>query len=85
MRCGPDERPWLLFYACLQGLYLVLLGVAQLSFVPRIFGAIATIATPLALIQSVAYLLRVVFPEAPGADAPVRARGRGRGSAPASG
>lgn len=64
-RCGPDERPWLLFYAVLQGLYLVLLLAAQPSFMPRILGALVTIATPLALIQSIAYLLRVVFPKRP--------------------
>lgn len=64
-RCGPDERPWLLFYACLQGLYLLFVLVAQLSVMPRILGAVVAIATPLALIQSVAYLLRVVFPRRP--------------------
>jgi hypothetical protein len=65
VRCGPDERPWLLFYACLQGLYLVMLGVAQLDVMPRIFAAIVAVCTPLALIQSFAYLLRVVYPKHP--------------------
>ncbi len=65
VRCGPDERPWLLFYSCLQGLYLVMLGVAQLDVMPRIFAAVVAVCTPLALIQSLAYLLRVVFPKHP--------------------
>ena len=65
IRCGPDERPWLLFYVCLEALYLVMLGVAQLSIMPRIFAAVVTAATPLALVLAFVYLLRIVFPKHP--------------------
>ncbi len=64
-RCGPDERPWLIFYAVIQGLFLVLMGLAQLDVFPSIFAAIVAVLTPLVLIQSIAYLLRVVFPKHP--------------------
>jgi len=48
VRCGPDERPWLLLYVCLEALYLVMLGVAQLSIMPRVFAAVIVVATPFA-------------------------------------
>jgi hypothetical protein len=64
-RCGADERPWLVFYVALEVLYLLMLGIAQLSVLPRIFAAFVALATPFALILSFVYLLRVVFPKRP--------------------
>ncbi len=63
IRCGPDQRPWLLFYACLQALFLLMLAIVQLKVLPTVFSAIIVFFSPLALIQSIAYLLRVVFPK----------------------
>ncbi len=65
VRCGPDERPWLLLYVCLEALYLVMLGVAQLSIMPRVFAAVIVVATPFALVLGFVYLLRIVFPKHP--------------------
>ncbi len=70
---GLREPRW--SYTVGQGVYLLVLGAAQISSVPRLAGAIVVLVTPFALAQSFAYLLRVVFPkvEAPvarGAESP---------------
>jgi hypothetical protein len=65
VRCGPDERPWLLFYVCVQVLYLLALVVAQLHVLPGLFAAIVAVVTPLSLILSFVYLLRIVYPKHP--------------------
>jgi hypothetical protein len=65
VRCGPDERPWLIFYAALQALYLLMLVVAQLSILPRIFAAFVAVATPFSLVLSFVYLLRIAYPKHP--------------------
>ena len=57
----PDARWWA--YLAPQGLYLLLLLVVQTPLLPPIASAVLVFLTPLALIQSVAYLLRVVFPK----------------------
>ncbi len=59
------EKPasvWL--WAGPQAVYLVLLFVVQGPWLPLIAAAVLVFITPLALIQSLAYLLRVVFPKA---------------------
>ena len=42
-----------------------MLGVVQLNVVSRVLAAVVAVASPLVLIQSIAYLLRVVFPKHP--------------------
>ncbi len=46
-----------------QAAYLVLLFLVQTPLLPLIASAVLVFLTPLALIQSIAYLLRVVFPK----------------------
>jgi len=46
-----------------QAGYLALLFVVQTPLLPLIASAVLVLLTPLALIQSIAYLLRVVFPK----------------------
>ncbi len=53
-------------YAVPQAVYLALLFIVQGPWLPLIAAAILVFITPLALIQQVVYLLRVVFPK-PGA------------------
>lgn len=57
-------------YLVPQGAYLLLLLVVQGPWLPLIASAVMVLLTPLALIQSIAYLLRVVFPKTtlPAAD-----------------
>ena len=57
----PDARWWAYFVP--QSAYLVLLLVVQTPLLPLIASAVMVLLTPFALIQSVAYLLRVVFPK----------------------
>ncbi len=49
-------------YTALQSVFLLLLLSAQVPGTPRILGGIAVLATPFAIAQSLAYLLRAVFP-----------------------
>lgn len=65
VRCGPDERPWLIFYVALEALFLIMLGVAQLNILPSIFAAFVALAAPFALVLSFVYLLRVAYPKHP--------------------
>ncbi len=65
VRCGPDERPWLIFYAAVEALFLLMLLVAQLKVLPGVFAAIVALATPLALILAFVYLLRIAYPKHP--------------------
>lgn len=51
---------WL--YRVGQGLFLGLMGLAQIPGVPRVASAVAVVLVPFALAQGVAYLLRVVYP-----------------------
>ena len=56
--------PWsVAFYAVPQAVYLALLFIVQGPWLPLIAAAILVLITPLALIQQVVYLLRVVFPK----------------------
>jgi len=58
------EKPasvWL--WAGPQAGYLALLLIVQTPALPLIASAVLVLLTPLALIQSIAYLLRVVFPK----------------------
>ncbi len=64
-RCAPNGRPWLLFYACLSAFYLLVVVLAQVSALPRILAVFVAVGTPLALILSFVYLLRVAFPKHP--------------------
>ena len=57
----PDARWWA--YLAPQGLFLLLLLVVQGPWLPLIASAVVVFITPFALIQSIAYLLRVVFPK----------------------
>lgn len=49
-------------YTAGQGLFLALLALVQVAPLPPIASAIAVFLVPLALVQSFAFLLRVVFP-----------------------
>jgi len=53
----------LALYAVPQAGYLALLFIVQGPWLPPIATAILVLITPLALIQQVVYLLRVVFPK----------------------
>jgi len=58
------EKPasvWL--WAGPQAGFLALLFVVQTPLLPLIASAVLVLLTPLALIQAIAYLLRVVFPK----------------------
>ena len=58
------EKPasvWL--WAGPQVVYLALLFVVQGPWLPLIASAVLVLLTPVALIQSIVYLLRVVFPK----------------------
>jgi hypothetical protein len=61
----PDARWWA--YLAPQGAYLLLLLVVQGPWLPLSASAVVVLLTPFALIQSIAYLLRVVFPKPPAA------------------
>lgn len=50
-------------YVVVQAAYLALLLVVQTSLLPPIASAVMVLLTPFALVQSIAYLLRVVFPK----------------------
>ena len=49
-------------YIVPQAAYFVLLMVVQTPLLPPVASAVLVLATPLALVQQFAYLLRVVFP-----------------------
>lgn len=49
-------------YAVPQAIYLALLFVVQGPWLPQIAAAVLVLVTPIALIQQIVYLLRVVFP-----------------------
>jgi len=58
------EKPvslWL--WAGPQAAYVALLFLVQTPLLPLVASAVLVLLTPLALIQSIAYLLRVVFPK----------------------
>lgn len=60
---GVGEGRW--FYALPQGLYLVAFVLSQLPLTAQALpwvGYVQIIGAPIALIQQIAYLLRVVFP-----------------------
>jgi hypothetical protein len=60
---GVGEGRW--FYALPQGLYFVVFVLSQLPLVAQVLpwvGYAQVIGAPIALIQQIAYLLRVVFP-----------------------
>lgn len=60
---GVGEGRW--FYALPQGLYFAVFVLSQLPLVAQVLpwvGYAQVIGAPMALIQQVAYLLRVVFP-----------------------
>ncbi len=57
----PDARWWA--YVAPQGVFFLLLLVVQGPWLPLIASAVLVLITPIALIQSIAYLLRVVFPK----------------------
>lgn len=68
MRRG-GAKPPLWFYLTFEGVYLLILLLAQFAPGFRIgFGAAASLLTPFAIGVGVAYLLRVVYPKQP-ADA----------------
>ncbi len=58
----PEPR-WV--YTGFQAAFLLLLLVAQVPGVPAFVSGIAVIATPFAIAQSLAYLLRAVYPKPP--------------------
>jgi hypothetical protein len=72
---GVAEGRW--FYTLPQGLYFVAFVLAQLPLVAQALpwvGYVQVVGAPIALIQQVAYLLRVVFPTQKRLDARLSAK-----------
>lgn len=56
--------PWsVALYAVPQAVYLALLFLVQGPWLPLFAAAVLVLLTPIALIQQIVYLLRVVFPK----------------------
>jgi len=56
-------EPLRLFYVVPQALYLFVVVLGQVRAIPVLVTGIFVLLTPLALVQGIAYLLRVVFPK----------------------
>lgn len=72
---GVGEGRW--FYALPQGLYFAVFVLSQLPVVAQVLpwvGYAQVIGAPIALIQQIAYLLRVVFPTRKRLDARLAAK-----------
>ena len=56
--------PWsVALYAVPQAVYFALLFIVQGPWLPLVAAAVLVLLTPIALIQQIVYLLRVVFPK----------------------
>jgi hypothetical protein len=57
----PSRR--LLFYVVPQALYVLLMFLGEINATPMIVTGVVMLMTPIVFVQSVVYLLRVVFPK----------------------